>query len=179
MATPQLLFAGTYDDIDNAWIVPAAILVGSGTGVVATTACFFSGPQGCVIEDIYFIARDLTFTDPANDVRIGHQISYSSDGGVTYTTVATVVADADCPVIWDDTENDYGDFVLDVPLKAFTFVGAGTGGLSAPNYVSPIHIPANVHVMIEIAPVDAGSVYNVTHQELDALDVLVFGYWKG
>ncbi len=181
MAIPQLLFAGTYDDIDNsggAWSVPATVVVGSGTGVAATTGCFFSGPQGCVIEDVYYIARDLTVTDPNVDWYVGLRIRYSSDGGASFATEKTIIANADCPQIWDDSESDYGDFVLDTPIKAFNFVGAGTGGLGVSNYVSPISLPANVHVLIEVAVVGSGSVLT-EGDELDAFDVLVFGHWKG
>ncbi|KKK74316.1 hypothetical protein LCGC14_2884970, partial [marine sediment metagenome] len=95
-----------------------------------------------------------------------------------FATEKTIIANADCPQIWDDSESDYGDFVLDTPIKAFTYVGAGTGGLSAPNYVSPISLPANVHVLIEVAVVGGGSVLT-EGDELDAFDVLVFGHWKG
>ncbi len=178
MAVPQLLFAGTYDNIDNAWLMPATVLVGSGTGVAATTGCFFSGPQGCVIEDVYYIQR-AAIVDLAKDVYLGLRIRYSSDGGASFTTVVTYIANADCPFYWDDVPTGESiDFVLDTPIKAFTFVGDGSGGLSAASQVSPIHIPANVHVLIELAPVAAGSVIDVA-STFDSMDCLVFGYWKG
>ncbi|KKL20370.1 hypothetical protein LCGC14_2456150 [marine sediment metagenome] len=178
MAAPQLLFAGTYDNIDNAWLMPATVLVGSGMGVAATTGCFFSGPQGCVIEDVYYIQR-AAIVDLATDVYLGLRIRYSSDGGASFTTVVTYSANADCPFYWDDAPTGESiDFVLDTPIKAFTFVGAGTGGLNAPNQVQPIHIPANVHVLIELAPVAAGSVIDIP-ATFDSMDCLVFGHWKG
>ena len=181
MAQPQLLFAGTYDNIDSsggAWSVPASILEGSGTGVAATTACFFSGPQGCVINDVYYIARDLTFTDPNVDWYVGLRVRYSSDGGATYTTLQTISADADCPQIWDDTGGDTQDFSLDQPVRAFTYFGAGTGGLNAPNTFGTLTLPANVHVLIEVAVVD-NAVVLTEGDEVDAFDVLVYGYLKG
>lgn len=177
MSTPQLLFAGTYDNIDNAWLMPANVLVGSGTGAADTTGCFFSGPQGCVIEDVYYIQR-VAIIDLATDVYLGLRIRYSSDGGVTFTQVVTYKDNADCPFYWDDDPGESVDFTLDVPVRAFTYVGAGTGGLDAGNYVSPIHIPANVHVLIELAPVAGGSVLNIP-DTFDSVDCLVYGFYKG
>ena len=178
MAVPQLLFAGTYDNIDNAWLPPASVLVGSGTGVVATTGCFFSGPQGCVIDDVYYIQR-VAIVDLATDVYLGLRISYSSDGGANYTLLNTYVANADCPFYWDDAPTGESiDFTVDIPVRAFTYVGAGAGGLTAPSFVAPIHIPANVHVMIELAPVAGGSIIDIP-ATFDSVDCLVFGYWKG
>lgn len=184
MAQKQLLFAATYDNLDNAWAVPTAptgssLLQGGGIGAIATTGCFYSGPEGCLITDIYYVARDLTFTDPAADVYIGYRIRYSSDGGVSMTTVATVWANADCPQLWNDTSNTVIDFTLDTPVKAFAFVGAGTGGLNESNQAGPYTIPANVHVTIEVAPVAAEVLINMPQPDLDSFDVLVFGHYKG
>ena len=179
MSQKQLLFAGIYDNLDNAWAVPTTVLMGSGTGVAATTGCFFSGPEGCVITYIYYIARDLTFTDPNANVYIGHRIRYSADGGVSFTTVTTVWASGDCPQIWDDTGADTQDFALDTPVKAFTFYGAGTGGLNTENTEPDILIPANVHVLIEVAPVAAEALIDMPAADLDTFDVLVYGYMKG
>lgn len=178
MAQPQLLFAGTYDNLDNAWAVPAAVLVGSGTGVAATSGCFFSGPGGCVITDIYYVARDLTITDPNFDVYLAWRVRYSSDGGASLTTLVEVTANADLPLYWDDSEGDYGDFTLDYPLRVFSFYGAGTGDLVS-NMYGTITLPANVHVTIEVAPYLAGSVKDMPAADLDSLDVLVYGYLKG
>jgi len=178
MAQPQLLFAGTYDNLDNAWAVPATVLVGSGTGVAATTGCFFSGPLGCVITDIYYIPRDLTFTDPNADVYIGWRVRYSADGGASFTTMDTVWASADCPMVWDDSEGDYGDSVLDTPLRAHAWYGAGVGGLTD-NFYGDIVIPANVHVLVEVGPVAASALIDMPAADLDSLDVLVYGYLKG
>ncbi|KKL57443.1 hypothetical protein LCGC14_2235370 [marine sediment metagenome] len=181
MAQPQLLFAGTYDNIDSsggAWSVPASILEGSGTGVAATTACFFSGPQGCVIEDVYYIARDLTFTDPNVDWFVGLRVRYSSDGGATYTTLQTIIANADCPQIWDDTGGDTEDFALDQAVRAFTYYASGTGGLNAPNTFGSLIVPAQVNVLIEVAVVGGGAVLT-EGDEVDAFDVLVYGSLKG
>ncbi len=180
MPQTQLLFKGTYDNLDNAWAVPASVEDGGGTGVAATTGCFFSGSKGCVITDIYYIARDLTFTDPAGEVHIGFRVRYSSDGGVSLTTFPTtpVWATADCPKIWDDTENDSGDFTLDVPIKAFAWYAAGTGGLTD-NFFGTIVLPANVHVLIEVAPVLASALVDMPAADLDTFDVLTYGYLKG
>src|SRR3990167_3585891 len=141
MSQKQLLFAGIYDNLDNAWAVPATVLEGSGTGVAATTGCFFSGPEGCVITDVYYIARDLTFTDPNVNWYVGLRVRYSADGGVSFTTLRTIIENADCPQIWDDTGADTQDFTLDVPVKAFTYVAAGTGGLNADNTEPDLVIP--------------------------------------
>lgn len=182
MGQAQLLFAGTYDNIDNAsglWSVPVNVREGSGTGVAADTGCFFSGPGGCVIEDVYYIARDLTFNDPGVDWYIGLRVRYSSDGGASFTTLATIIEDADCPQIWEDgTVNDTADFALDQPVKAFTYYAAGAGGLDASNTFGSIWIPAQVHVLIEVAVVDSGAVLT-EGAEVDAFDVLVYGYFRG
>lgn len=178
MAQTQLLFAATYDNLDNAWAVPAAMLAGTGTGVSATTGCFFSGPEGCVITDIYYIARDLTFTDVAGECHIGWRVQYSSDGGVSFTVMDTVWATADCPRIWNDTDNDTGDFTLDVPVRAHAWYGAGAGGLTA-NFYGDLVLPANVHVIVEVAPVLNGALVDMPAADLDSFDVLVYGYLKG
>jgi len=177
MADKTLLFAGTYDNLDNAWAVPTTVLKGSGTGVAATTSCFFSGPGGCHITDVYYIARDLTFTDPAGEVHIGLRVRYSLDGGATLVTVAPtpIWATNDCPRIWDDTNNDTGDFALDVPVKAFPYIGAGKGGFIGPTEVGPLVLPANAHVLIEVAPVLNEALVNMPAADLDLFDVLVFG----
>ena len=176
MADKTLLFAGTYDNLDNAWAVPTTVLKGSGTGVAATTSCFFSGPGGCHITDVYYIARDLTFTDPAGEVHIGLRIRTSVDGGATLVTVKTIWATNDCPRIWNDTANDTGDFAVDTPVKAFPYIGAGVGGFIGPTEIEPIVILQNAHVLIEVAPVLDQALVNMTGtDELDTFDVLVFG----
>ena len=180
MPVPDLLFKGTYDSLDNAWAAAASVEHGGGTGAVATTGMFFSGPTGCVITDLYYIARDLTFTDPAADVYIGFRYRYSSDGGVSFTTIPTtpIWASADCPQIWDNTNNDTEDFTLDTPIKAYAWVGAGTGGLTADHF-GPTVFPANVHVIVEVAPVLASVLIDMPAADLDSFDVLVYGYYRG
>ncbi len=179
MADKTLLFAGTYDNLDNAWAVPTTVLKGSGTGVAATTSCFYSGPAGCFITDIYYIARDLTFQDPTQEVHIGLRIRTSVDGGATLVTVKTIWATNDCPRIWDDTANDTGDFVLDTPVKAFPYIGAGQGGFIGPTEIEPIVILQNAHVLIEVAPVLDQALVDMTGTgELDSFDVLVFGQYR-
>ena len=181
MPDKTLLFAGTYDDLDNAWAVPASVLAGSGTGVAATTSCFFSGPGGCHITDVYYIARDLTFTDVTAECHVGFRVRYSVDGGANLVTVKTVWATNDCPRIWDDTNNDVGDFVLDIAVKAFPYDrlprlanAAGVAGFR-PAKVQPIYLPANAHVLIEVAPVLDEALVNMPAADLDSFDVLVFG----
>ncbi len=177
MPDKTLLFAGTYDNLDNAWAVPTTVLKGSGTGVAATTSCFFSGPGGCHITDVYYIARDLTFTDPTTEVHIGLRVRYSVDGGATLSVVdpTPIWTTNNCPRIWDDTNNDTGDFTLDTPVKAFPYIGAGEGGFNAPLEIGPIFLPTNAHVLIEVAPVAAGALINMPAADLDDFDVLVFG----
>ncbi|KKN31241.1 hypothetical protein LCGC14_0825850 [marine sediment metagenome] len=174
----QLLFAGTYDNLDNAWAVPTTVLHGSGTGVVATTGGFYSGPRGCVITDIYYLARDLTFTDPAGEVHIGWRVRTSVDGGATLVTQATVWATNDCPRIWDDTANDSADFSLDQPIRAHAWYAAGAGGLED-NFFGDLVILANAHVTVEVAPVLDQALVNMPAADLDSFDVLVYGFLKG
>lgn len=181
----QLLFAGSYDDMDNAWAAPTRVTVGTGVGPVATTGSFFSGPNGCVINEVYYVARDLTFTDPGvgKNVFIGLRIRYSADGGVTFTTVAPtpIWASADCPQLWKDSDNTIVDFVLDAPVRAFSYYGAGTGGLNAGNFIPDgrIIIPAQVHVSIEVAPVEAEALVDIATADFDTFDVFVYGELKG
>ena len=179
MAQIQLLYAGTYDNIDNAWVMPATVLAGSGTGVAATTACFFSGPSGCVITDVYYIQR-AAIVDLAEDVYLGLRIRYSSDGGISFTTIDPfpLIANADCPFYWDDAPTGESiDFVLDTPVKAFTYVGAGAGGLNADNTLADVVVPANVHVFIELGPVESGALVDIP-ATLDSMDCLVYGFLK-
>lgn len=180
MPRTLLLFKGTYDDLDNAWAPAASVEHGGGTGVVATTGMFFSGPTGCVISDLYYIARDLTFTDPAGEVHIGFRYRYSVDGGVSFATIETtpVWATNDCPRIWDDTANDTADFTLDEPIRAYAWFGAGTGVLTT-NFFGDTVFPANAHVIVEVAPVLAGALVNMPATDLDSFDVLVYGYYQG
>ncbi len=177
MADKTLLFAGTYDDLDNAWAVPTTVLKGSGTGVAATTSCFYSGPAGCHITDVYYIARDLTFTDVAGECHIGLRVRYSVDGGANLVTVAPtpIWATSDCPRIWNNTDNDTGVFALDTPVKAFPYYGAGVGGFIGPTEIEPIYLPSNAHVLIEVAPVLDEALVDMPAADLDSFDVLVFG----
>jgi hypothetical protein len=180
MPDKTLLFAGTYDNLDNAWAVPATVLVGSGVGPAATTGSFYSGPAGCWITDVYYIARDLTFTDPAGEVHIGLRIRTSVDGGATLVVVdpTPIWATNDCPRIWDDLDNDTDEFALDVPVKAFPYIGAGLGGFIGPTEIPDIPIVSNVHVTIEVAPVLDQALVNMPDTDLDSFDVLVFGHYR-
>lgn len=180
MALPILLFKGTYDNLDNAWAVAVSVEHGGGTGAPGTTGMFFSGPSGCIITDLYYIARNLTFTDPTQEVHIGFRYRYSSDGGVSFTTIPTtpVWATNDCPRIWDASSNNTGDFTLDEPIRAYAWYGAGTGVLTT-NFFGDTTFPANVHVIVEVAPVLNGALVDMTNPDLDTFDVLVYGHFQG
>jgi hypothetical protein len=97
-------------------------------------------------------------------------------------TVRTIWATNECPRIWDDTNNDVGDFVLDTPVKAFPYVrlprlanAAGVGGFIEPTEVEPIRLPSDAHVLIEVAPVLDEALVDMPQADLDSFDVLVFG----
>jgi hypothetical protein len=171
----DLLFAATYDNIDNAWITPTAMLHGSGATAAVVSGAFWSGPEGLSIEEVVFNARDITFTDPNANVFIAHRISYSSDKGATWTRALTVSADADCPQIWDDTGGDNQDFAVSQPVRAWNFIGAGTGGLTAGPQRGPLAIPSNVWVLVEVAPFGSDSLIDMPAADLDSFDVFVYG----
>lgn len=181
MAQTQLLFAGSCSNFgqDGLWTIPLTSHgPGFGDGDAEDTGAFFSGPGGCVIEDIYYIARDVDFTDPDTDVYMGWRVRYSSDGGTSHTTLDTVWASADCPQLWDDGAGDTGDFAENVPVRAHAFYAAGAGGL-VDNFYGSLLIPANVHVTFEVAPVAAEALITLADGSLDSFDVLVYGYFKG
>ena len=73
--------------------------------------------------------------------------------------------------------NDTGDFTLDEPIKAYAWVGAGAGGLTADHFGATV-FPANVHVIVEVAPVLAAALVNMPAADLDTFDVLVYGYYR-
>jgi hypothetical protein len=171
----QLLYAATYDNLDNAWATATTILSGSGAVAGVVGGGFWSGPRGCTIEEIVFNARDTTYTDPAGDVYIGHQVLYSSDQGSTWTTALQVIANADCPQLWNDTTNLNVSFVVSQPVRAWNFVGAGTGTLSEGRQWPALVLPANVWVKIEVAPVIAAGIKDMPAADLDSFDVYAYG----
>jgi len=177
MAQPQLLIAGAIHNFLGQWMDITSMYMGSGQGDSSTDGSTFSGPGGCVITDIYYIPRDVDFIDPNADVYIGWRVRYSSDGGTSHTTLATVWANADCPQIWDDSESDNGDFAENMPVRAHAFYAAGAGGL-VDNFYGDVVIPANVHVSLEIATVLDAAVVTIASQTLDSFGVLAFGYYK-
>ena len=178
MAQPQLLIAGAIHNFLGQWMDITSMYVGSGQGDSSTDGSTFSGPEGCVITDIYYIPRDVSFIDPNADVYIGWRVRYSSDGGASHTTLATVMADKDCPQIWDDTNNDTEDFAENMPIRAHAWYAAGAGGL-VDNFFGHLVVPANVHVSVEIATVDDGSIVTIASQTLDSFDVMIYGHYKG
>lgn len=165
-----LLGAFEYDAVTNALDAPDAVLAGGGIAATDLNG-IVTGPRPVQIHELVFIARDLTFTDPAANRFLGYTIDYTINGGGAYTTALAVTADADLPQIWDDTGNDTEDFALDTPVNAFGF--RSDGDASTPSTGGPVRIPANAVIRIRVGTYVSGALAAVTG--LDDVDLYVFG----
>jgi hypothetical protein len=151
----QILGSAEYDGVTNAldnYDVAGKVL---GDGV----HLFSSGPNGCTIDEIVFIALDLTFTDPAADHQIGYAVDYTINGGGAYTSIITTTAAADLPTIWDDTGNDTEDFALGVPVYPFGFLLATPANSAGARTYA---VPASALVRVRIGSYVAGSLTALT-----------------
>jgi hypothetical protein len=135
-----------------------------------------------VIHDVVLTALDLTFTDPAADRFIGYALDYTLDFS-TYVSLVTKTANADTPLIWDDSEGTTPDFALGVPVFLFDFVGNGsttgysngnkTNQFGGNNSQTPVRVPANALVRLRMAGYVAGVLADMTG--LDNMNAAVIG----
>ena len=162
----HLLAALEFDGITNSLDAADAgghLIDGSDLG-------FFTGPWACLVREIVFVAFDVGITDPNADRYLGWTLDYTLNGGGAYTSVVAAVADANLPLIWDDSETDNGDFTLEVPLNASDYYAAISGEFS-------LLIPANAGVRLRIGTYDSGTLAAVTG--LDDMHAYIYGRAHG
>lgn len=149
-AGQQILGSAEWDGVSNTlqnYATPGKVL---GDGV----HLFNTGPSTVIIDELIFIAGDLTFVDPGADHNVGYELKYTIDGGDNYVDIITETAAADLPEIWDDTGNDTEDFAKGVPVYAFGWqlaTPANTAGSRT------FLVPKNASVRLRIATYTAGT----------------------
>lgn len=170
----QLLAAMQFDGVTNSLDAPDSISHGGGVAGGDLTG-FPTGPTAVAIEELTFVAADLTFTDPNADHYIGYTIDYTIDGGANYVSALAVTANADLPQIWDDTAGDTADFSLDTPLNAFGFIGGADASSSKAlgGNRAPVVIPANAFCRLRVGTYVDGALVATTG--LDNLEAYIWG----
>lgn len=151
----QILGSAEYDGVTNSldnYDVAGKVL-GDGVHLFAT------GPGTCIIDEVIFIAMDLTFTDPGADHNIGFELKYTIDGGDNYVDILTETAAASLPMIWDDTGNDTEDFAKGVPVYAFGYQLASPANTAG---ARTFQVPAQACVRLLIGSYVAGSLTAMT-----------------
>jgi hypothetical protein len=180
--TSRSIFAGRYDNLNSTSALQRAAAILKGDGTVSTdTDGFLTGDRPMYIKDVQCTFRDMTFTDPNVDWHLGHKITYTVDGGANYVTALDVKADADCPMVWDDSVGAAGtDFVIDTPISLWAYKGMGAATKNAASPLTdikqmPIRIPAHAFVRIEVGLYTAGTLVTNNDADLDSVEVVVFG----
>ena len=175
----QILGSAEYDDVDNTldnYDVAGQVL---GDGIH-----MFQTFKPCIIHDVLLVPLDVSFSDPNADRFLGYVLEYTLNNS-TYVSLVTKTADADLPLIWDDSEGTLPDFSDGVPTYLFDFVGKGstTGYVAASSgqvnqlggnsSQGSVRVPAGALVRFTLAAYVSGSLADITG--LDNMQVIIVG----
>ena len=170
----QILGAAEYDDIDitlDNYDVAGSV-VGDGTHLFQTFA-------PCIIADVLLTPLDVTFNDENADRWIGYVLEYTLNNS-TYVSLVTKTANADLPMIWDDSEGTSPDFTVGVPTFLFDFVGKGSlTGHNSTNVFGgnknqgAVRVPAYALVRLTLAAYVGGTLADMTG--LDNMQAAIIG----
>jgi len=188
MSAIQFLGGFGHDTVTNSLQEPdSAIPVLEAAVFPLTSIALYTGPRPIYITHLMVSFQDIVVTDPSGDLYLGWSVRSAADGtgSPTYSEVAGYTANADLPLIHDNSVSTTAiQAVANIPVNLMKYVGSAGGATTF--YATragedaittggrrPIRIAAHTLYQVRVGSYRAGSLTAVTG--IDNLFVAVYG----